>query len=156
MIDLKAARADPDTWRAALARKGAGEAFDTLLAADENWRSLVPRVDDLRSRTKLKGKPTHEQLEKMGYRPYPGDPEPTFFKPVGCSNCAKTGYKGRLALHEVMAMTDPIERLTVERESATKIMQVAVAEGMRTLREDGLLKASMGVTSLDEIFRVVA
>ncbi len=65
MIDLKAARADPDTWRTALARKGAGEAFDALLAADENWRALVPRVDDLRSQTKLKGKPTPEQLEEL-------------------------------------------------------------------------------------------
>ena len=65
MIDLKAARAEPDVWRAALARKGAGEAFDALLAADERWRSLVPRVDDLRSRTKLKGKPTPEQLGEL-------------------------------------------------------------------------------------------
>ena len=65
MIDLKAARAEPDTWRAALARKGAGEAFDELLAADEHWRALVPRVDDLRSRTKLKGKPTPEQLGEL-------------------------------------------------------------------------------------------
>src|SRR3954454_21644490 len=65
MIDLKAARAEPDVWRAALARKGAAEAFDALLAADERWRLLVPRVDDLRSRTKLKGKPTPEQLEGL-------------------------------------------------------------------------------------------
>ncbi|MCY7303222.1 MAG: serine--tRNA ligase [Thermoleophilia bacterium] len=65
MIDLRAARADPDTWRIALARKGAGEAFDVLLAADESWRALVPRVDDLRSTTKLKGKPTPEQLEEL-------------------------------------------------------------------------------------------
>jgi seryl-tRNA synthetase len=65
MIDLKAARDDPDSWRAALARKGAGDAFDTLLAADERWRSLVPRVDELRSRTKLKGKPTAEQLAEL-------------------------------------------------------------------------------------------
>ena len=65
MIDLKAARAEPDAWRAALARKGAGEAFDELLAADERWRALVPRVDELRSRTKLKGKPTPEQLEEL-------------------------------------------------------------------------------------------
>ena len=65
MIDLKAARAEPDVWRAALARKGAAEAFDELLAADERWRLLVPRVDDLRSRTKLKGKPTPEQLEEL-------------------------------------------------------------------------------------------
>ncbi|HWG57197.1 MAG TPA: serine--tRNA ligase, partial [Gaiellaceae bacterium] len=65
MIDLKAARNDPDAWRAALARKGAADAFDRLLAADERWRALVPRIDDLRSRTKLKGKPTPEQLEEL-------------------------------------------------------------------------------------------
>jgi seryl-tRNA synthetase len=65
MIDLKAARAEPDRWRAALARKGAAEAFDALLAADERWRALVPRVDKLRSATKLKGKPSPEQLEEL-------------------------------------------------------------------------------------------
>ena len=65
MIDLRAARNDPDTWRAALARKGAAEAFDELLAADERWRALVPRIDELRGRTKLKGKPTPEQLEEL-------------------------------------------------------------------------------------------
>ena len=65
MIDLKAARADPDGVRAALARKGAAEAFDRLLTADERWRALVPRVDELRGRTKLKGKPTPEQLEEL-------------------------------------------------------------------------------------------
>ena len=50
MIDAKAARNDPDAYRSALARKGAAEAFDTWLAADERWRSLVPKVDELRSR----------------------------------------------------------------------------------------------------------
>ncbi len=65
MIDLKAARTDPGGFRAALARKGAAEAFDALLAADERWRSLVPRADELRSRLKLKGKPTPEQLEEL-------------------------------------------------------------------------------------------
>lgn len=65
MIDLKAARAEPERWRAALARKGAAEAFDALLAADERWRALVPRIDELRSGTKLKGKPTPEQREEL-------------------------------------------------------------------------------------------
>jgi seryl-tRNA synthetase len=65
VIDLKAARNDPDRFRAALARKGAGEAFDALLEADERWRALVPRVDELRGRTKLKGRPTPEQLEEL-------------------------------------------------------------------------------------------
>jgi seryl-tRNA synthetase len=65
VIDLRAARSDADRWRAALARKGAGEAFDALLAADARWRELVPRVDELRARTKLKGKPIPEELEEL-------------------------------------------------------------------------------------------
>jgi seryl-tRNA synthetase len=65
VIDLRAARADPDRIRAALARKGGAEAFDALLAADERWRALVPEVDGLRARRKLDGKPTPEQLEEL-------------------------------------------------------------------------------------------
>ena len=65
MIDLRAARNDPDGFRAALARKGAAEAFDALLAADERWRALVPRIDELRGKTKLKGKPSPEQLAEL-------------------------------------------------------------------------------------------
>jgi seryl-tRNA synthetase len=65
VIDLRAARANPEPVRAALARKGAGDAFDRLLEADERWRGLVPRVDELRAKTKLKGKPTPEQLGQL-------------------------------------------------------------------------------------------
>ncbi len=65
MIDQRAARNDPGGFRRKLARKGAAEQFDAWLAADEQWRSLVPRVDELRGRTKLKGKPTPEQLEEL-------------------------------------------------------------------------------------------
>jgi seryl-tRNA synthetase len=65
VIDARAARNDPEEFRRRLARKGAGEAFDAWLAADEKWRELVPRVDDLRSRTKVKGKPSPEQLEEL-------------------------------------------------------------------------------------------
>jgi seryl-tRNA synthetase len=65
VIDLRAARADADRWRATLARKGAADAFDALLAADERWRALVPRVDELRGRTKLKGKPSEADLAEL-------------------------------------------------------------------------------------------
>jgi seryl-tRNA synthetase len=65
VIDLKAARSEPDAWRTALARKGAATEFDALLEADERWRALVPRVDELRGRMKLSGKPTAEQLEAL-------------------------------------------------------------------------------------------
>jgi seryl-tRNA synthetase len=65
MIDLRAARSDPDGYRAAVARKGGAQIFDELLAADERWRALQQQVDDLRARTKLKGKPTPEQLAEL-------------------------------------------------------------------------------------------
>ena len=67
MIDLKAARQDPDTFRAALARRGAAEDFDALLAADASWRSLTERAEALRAAQKSssKGKPTPEQIEQL-------------------------------------------------------------------------------------------
>ena len=65
MIDLRAARSDPDRVRPGIARKGGGETFDRLLEADARWRELVPQVDELRSRQKLKGKPTPEQVEEL-------------------------------------------------------------------------------------------
>jgi seryl-tRNA synthetase len=65
MIDIRAARNDPAAWRQAVARKGAEQAFDNLMQADRAWLELVPRVDALRARTKLKGKPSPEQLEEL-------------------------------------------------------------------------------------------
>jgi seryl-tRNA synthetase len=65
LIDLRAARNDPDRFRAGLARRGADKTFDELLAADERWRELVPQVDELRGRQKLKGKPSPEQIEEL-------------------------------------------------------------------------------------------
>ena len=65
MIDLKAARTEPEAFRAALARKDAAEAFDELMAAHARWLELTQRVDPLRARLKLKGKPTPEQLENL-------------------------------------------------------------------------------------------
>jgi len=65
LIDLRAARADPEGFRAALERKGAAEQFDELLAADERWRELETRASELRAQTKIKGKPTPEELEQL-------------------------------------------------------------------------------------------
>jgi seryl-tRNA synthetase len=65
LIDLRAARSDPERLRQGIARKGGTEAFDELLEADARWRELVPQVDELRGRQKLKGKPTPEQVEEL-------------------------------------------------------------------------------------------
>ncbi len=77
------------------------------------------------------------------------------FRPVGCSACANTGYRGRMGLYEVMPISEELERLTVERASSDMIRAVAIEQGMSTLREDGLDKAIRGSTSLQEIARVV-
>jgi seryl-tRNA synthetase len=65
MIDLRAARDDPDSFRAALARKGAAEVFDELLEADRAVREIQPRAEELRAARKVKGKPTPEQLKEL-------------------------------------------------------------------------------------------
>ena len=82
-------------------------------------------------------------------------PIPTLFRPVGCSSCSKTGYRGRIALHEVMLVTEEIERLAVTRASSAEITKVAIDQGMYTLRLDGWGKAKIGLTSIEEIMRVV-
>jgi len=68
MIDVHAARHDPERFRAALARRGAAEAFDALMSADARWREIVPQVDELRAQQKLQGKPTPEQLDELKAR----------------------------------------------------------------------------------------
>jgi seryl-tRNA synthetase len=65
MIDLRAARAEPEAFRTALARKGGDAQFDQLVAADERWRELETMAGELRARRKLSGKPTPEQLEEL-------------------------------------------------------------------------------------------
>ena len=78
-----------------------------------------------------------------------------YHRPVGCPACAATGYRCRIGLYEVMLMSEEIERLTVERASSDTIRAVAIEQGMMTLREDGLEKSRVGLTSIEEIARVV-
>jgi type IV pilus assembly protein PilB len=99
--------------------------------------------------------PEAETLRQARFPWIEGEALPTLYRAVGCSACAKTGYKGRLALHEVMPVSEDIERLAVERASAAVIGQVAREQGMKTLRDDGMAKVLDGVTTLEEILRVV-
>src|SRR5664279_3290119 len=75
---------------------------------------------------------------------------------VGCSSCGKTGYRGRFAIHEVLLLSEELERMIIERRSTDDLVKVAVMEGMISLKKDGLRKVGLGLTSLEEIFRVVA
>ncbi|MDY6794761.1 MAG: ATPase, T2SS/T4P/T4SS family [Actinomycetota bacterium] len=75
---------------------------------------------------------------------------------TGCAKCSGTGYKGRIGLYEVMPMSKEIQRLTVQEASATIILEQAIKEGLLTMRDDGFVKVKMGMTSIEEVMRVVA
>jgi type IV pilus assembly protein PilB len=76
------------------------------------------------------------------------------YEPVGCVRCSGMGYRGRTGLYEVMMMSEEIRTLTLTRGAADQIAAVAIREGMRRLREDGLDKVKAGLTSMAEIARV--
>jgi type IV pilus assembly protein PilB len=80
--------------------------------------------------------------------------EVEIYEPRGCARCAATGYRGRVGLFEVMIVSNEVRRLVLERADAASIAEVAIHEGMRTLREDGMSKVAEGLTSLAEVTRV--
>ena len=82
--------------------------------------------------------------------------DPVFFRGKGCPECLKSGYAGRVGIHEVMPMSLAIKRLILARDGEIQIKAVARAEGMRTMREDAMVKAAKGLTSLEEVARVTA
>jgi type IV pilus assembly protein PilB len=99
--------------------------------------------------------PTEDELRVAEF-PLAQDEElPKLSRAVGCRMCGQTGYKGRLALHEVMPVNEEIERLVVESASSDEIKRVSQAQGMTTLRFDGLQKVKAGLTSIQEVLRVV-
>ena len=124
-----------------------GSALDCVLA-QRLARRLCPKCKEAYT-------PTRQFLADSRFPWHPDEELPLLYRPVGCSACSKTGYKGRLALHEVMAVTEDIERLAVEHASALAIGNVAREQGMITLRTDGLSKVKAGHTSIEEILRVV-
>ena len=124
-----------------------GSALDVVVA-QRLCRSLCERC-------KAEYRPEPEQLLRIGYPWTEGEPLPVLYRPAGCSTCSQTGYRGRLALHEVMTVNEEISRLTVARASTDEITRTAVEQGMAELKQDGWLKVAQGRTSIAEVLRVV-
>ncbi len=101
-------------------------------------------------------RPNQSELEQAGFPEFMWDDVKELFRPVGCTACSKTGFRGRLGMYEVMNMSEEIERLVVERAPSEEIRRSARRDGMITLREDGLEKVRLGITSVEEVLRVVA
>jgi type IV pilus assembly protein PilB len=124
-----------------------GSALDAVLA-QRLCRSLCDRCREAYE-------PTARELLDIRFPWQEGEPIPTLFRPGGCTRCANTGYRGRMALHEVMTLNEEIERLAVARASTDEIARAAQGQGMSTLRHDGWLKVLQGRTSVEEVLRVV-
>lgn len=104
-------------------------------------------------------KPAHydnDFLEKIGFPTHllPEGSKPTFYEAAGCKQCNQTGYKGRLGIHEVLLVSDKIERAIIDGKSSLDIETIAIEEGMVPMRDDGFLKSAQGITSIDEIMRI--
>ncbi len=102
--------------------------------------------------------PTEEELATFGWteEDLPPQGAPRFRRAVGCQACSRTGYRGRIALHELLLITEEIERSVIAGASVADINRLGVEQGMIPLRHDGLRKAALGLTSLEEVLRVVA
>ncbi len=98
--------------------------------------------------------PPVEALHRLGLRPEEGE-EIVFYRGRGCDRCKGSGYKGRLGIFELMPMSELVRELVLKGASADQIREQAIAEGMKTLADDGILKVLEGVTTIDELLRVV-
>jgi type IV pilus assembly protein PilB len=99
--------------------------------------------------------PPPESEARLGIKQGPDDPPITFYRGRGCDNCRHTGYKGRTGITELMVMNDEINDLVVRRAPVSEVREAARANGMKLLREDGMQKAIEGITTVEEVLRVV-
>jgi type IV pilus assembly protein PilB len=79
-----------------------------------------------------------------------------YYKGAGCETCNGSGYKGRAGVYEVLPMTTEMRRAVMRGASSDELRELAISEGMLTLRMDGLLKASRGTTTLEEVIKETA
>jgi type IV pilus assembly protein PilB len=107
-------------------------------------------------RCKQPYEPTPADLVAAGWDPDAPDRPGVLYRAVGCAACARTGFRGRFGIHEVLTVTEEVERLIVERGHSEDLRKVALSQGMHTLREIGRRQVASGVTTIEEILRVVA
>lgn len=120
---------------------------------------LCRRICD-KCKTEAQLKPEELQMitEEIDSMPEPERTESKkslhFYYGKGCDICGNSGYKGRIGIYEILGMTDPLKVLTLKRANSTELMKQAQADGLITLKQDGILKALHGDTTIEEVWRV--
>jgi general secretion pathway protein E len=95
-----------------------------------------------------------ELVTQLGLNRYINGSDAVVYRPGGCELCGGSGFYGRTGLVEALVMTDAVRRLILHRGEAKELQQVAVEEGMRTMYDDGMMKALAGETTIEEVLRV--
>jgi type IV pilus assembly protein PilB len=96
-----------------------------------------------------------EDLRMYGYQSEDPQEKVTLWRGRGCDACRQTGYKSRIGIYEMMLVNEEVAELIVRRAPLADVREAARANGMKTLKEDGLEKVLQGVTTVDEVRRVV-
>ncbi|WP_282610535.1 type II secretion system ATPase GspE [Pelagibius sp. Alg239-R121] len=104
-----------------------------------------------------------EQIRRSGFDPAEDtdgqadhDDTITLYRPKGCASCSGLGYRGRVGIIEILPMNDEIRRLVLRHAEAREVQAAAMTAGMRSMYQDGLVKARLGMTSLEEVMRVIS
>lgn len=120
-----------------LVRKICSECREELKLSDEELAAIQVEIDKM-------PKAEHEQIMKQPLK---------FFKGKGCKSCDNSGYKGRIGIYEILGITPEMQQLILKRVSSDELNNLAISQGMVTMIQDGIIKASEGVTTMEEVWR---
>jgi general secretion pathway protein E len=127
---------------------------DFLLTSTVNGVAAQRLVRTLCRHCRKPFRPIRELIEQLELGRHSGGADITLYQPVGCSECGGSGYHGRTSIFEVMAVDDSIRRLILRHAEAHDLKRFAVEQGMRTMFEDGMIKALSGETTIEEVLKV--
>ncbi|MDA8196607.1 MAG: ATPase, T2SS/T4P/T4SS family [Actinomycetota bacterium] len=99
--------------------------------------------------------PSVEELKMLNFEQYNIGVPTQLYRPEGCGICSGTGYRGRFAIHEVMTISDELERLIASNGNSHELRDLATSQGMIPMRAAGLQQVAAGMTTIEEIFRVI-
>lgn len=121
-----------------LARKICEDCKEELKISDEEKDKIKAELNKITAKEK-------EKIELDNLKFYHGK---------GCKSCGDTGYKGRIGLYEILALTETVKELILKKESSSNIQELAIKEGMVTMLQDGIIKALDGITTIEEVWRI--
>jgi type IV pilus assembly protein PilB len=116
------------------------------IMAQSLFRKICPKC-------RQRYEPPAHILQGIGLKPEIAK-KANFMKGKGCAHCNKTGYRGRMGIYELMTMTSQVREMAFKGDSTLNLRKMARKQGMRTLFEDGMIKALKGLTTIDEVLRI--